>query len=364
MNHIANRIFLIAIMIAVVISCQFNRPSEGSRKAGEHITNTVHAVVETDATPQGKNDDSADDPAIWIHPVDPMKSVVFGTDKKGGLASYDLNGKQLNYYPYGKMNNCDLRYGFPLGTDTIDILAATNRSSHSISIYKIIENGVLDSIHSRIIKSEMLDDVYGMCMYLSPVDSSYYVFINSKAGEVEQWKLLAAGDKIDAKLVRSFSVETQTEGMVADDQNAVIYLGEEVAGIHKFGGEPDDVSEKTLIAGSTSENPDIHYDIEGLTIYPTDSVNGYLIASSQGSYSYAVFERQGDNKFLGSFRILDGEIDGVEETDGIDVTSVPLGPEFPAGMFVVQDGYNYEGKRLVSQNYKYISWGDIMDVLR
>ena len=357
MNQLANRIFLIAISVAVVISC--NRPSEGSRKAGKHINNTVVAVAETEPTPRGKNDDSADDPAIWINPSNVEESVVIGTDKKGGLATYNLDGALLNYYEVGKMNNCDLRYGFSLGSDTIDILAASNRSSHSLSLYKISEGGVLDSIHARTIKSEMTDDVYGLCMYKSPVTGKYFVFMNSKAGEIEQWELLANNQLIDAKLVRSFSVNTQTEGMVADDSTAIVYIGEEVAGIHKFDAEPGGSNEGKLIALSSEENKNIKYDIEGLTIYPTDSVNGYLIASSQGNYSYAVFERQGDNKYLGSFRIVDGVIDGVEETDGIDVTNVSLGKDYPKGMFVVQDGYNYEGKKLLSQNYKFISWAEI-----
>ena len=115
----------------------------------------------------------------------------------------------------------------------------------------------------------------------------------------------------------------------------------------------------TIIANSSEENPNFKYDIEGLAIYATDSVNGYLIASSQGNYSYAVFERQGDNRYIGSFRIVGGQIDGVEETDGIDVSNVPLGADYPAGIFVVQDGYNYENEKLVSQNYKYISWEKI-----
>lgn len=356
-------ILYLIVLIFLLNSCS-NHPSEGSLKAGEHIQNSVKAVVETVPILQGKNDDAADDPAIWINQSDPLYSVVFGTDKKGGLASYDLSGNQLHYYPDGKMNNCDVRYGFPLGNDTIDILAATNRSTHSISLYRISEGGTLHSIQSRTIVSNMKEDVYGMCMYRSPVDSSYYVFINSTAGEVEQWKLVAAGNKVDAHLARSFKIATQTEGMVADDQAGILYVGEEDAGIHKINAEPNGPTEDKIIPLSSEENPDIKYDIEGLTIYPTDSVNGYLIASSQGSYSYAVFERQGNNKYLGSFRIVDGTIDGAEETDGIDVTNVPLGKNFPKGMFVVQDGFNYDGEELVSQNYKYISWEAIEKLIK
>lgn len=351
--------FIVILAVTGLIFNACNRPSEGSKKAGEHIQNTVVAIAETEPTPQHKNDDSADDPAIWIHPADPSKSVIIGTDKKGGLGTYNLSGELLNYYPHGAMNNCDLRCGFILNSEPTGILAASNRSKHSIALYKISEGGVLDSIHSRTIVSEVVDDVYGLCMYKSPVSGKFFVFLNSKAGEIEQWELFESNNKVDAKLVRSFNVETQTEGMVADDSTAIVYIGEEVAGIHKFDAEPNGSVTGKMLANSTIENPDIHYDIEGLTIYPTDSINGYLIASSQGSYSYAVFERQGDNKYLGSFRIVDGTLDGVEETDGIDVTSVNLGPDYPKGLFVVQDGYNYEGKKLISQNYKFISWTEI-----
>ncbi|MBN2821370.1 MAG: phytase [Bacteroidales bacterium] len=357
MKYLANRIFLIAFFSAVVVSC--NRSSEGARKAGEHIQNLVSATTETEPTPRGKNDDSADDPAIWVHPGNVMQSVVIGTDKKGGLATYNLSGELLNYYPDGKMNNCDLRYGFNLGGDTIDILAASNRTMHSLSIYKISEGGKLDSIQSRVIKSAMMDEVYGLCMYKSKKTGKFFVFMNSKAGEVEQWELFGADNKIDAKLVRSFLLGTQTEGMVADDEAGILYIGEEQAGIYKFDAEPEGTKQGRLVTLSTEENPNIRYDIEGLTIYPTDSVNGYLIASSQGNYSYAIFERQGDNRYIGSFRIADGNIDGVEETDGIDVCNAPVGSRYPKGIFVVQDGYNYEGDNLLSQNYKFISWEDI-----
>lgn len=342
-----------------------NRPSEGSRKAGKHITNTVKAVVETDAVPQPKNEDAADDPAIWIHPENPEKSIIIGTDKKGGLATYNLKGEELYYYFTGDMNNCDVRYGFPLTDKQVDVVAVSNRTFHSLSLYKIQENGILDSLHFRIIKSEMKDEVYGLCMYKSPKSGKYYVFMNSKAGEVEQYELFAAEEmcRIDAKLVRSFSVGTQTEGMVADDEIGILYLGHEVAGIWKFNAEPDGSNEGTFIENSSEDNPNIKYDIEGLAIYDTGNGEGFLVASSQGNYSYALFERQGNNKYLGSFRITDDEIDGVEETDGLEITNVSLGKDFPSGMLVVQDGFNYDENKKKSQNFKIVNWTEIEKII-
>jgi 3-phytase len=355
-------IYVLLILLIAFLFDSCNRPSEGSAKAGKHISNTVVAAIETEPTPQGKNDDSADDPAIWIHPTLPEKSFIIGTDKKGGLATYDLTGKELNYYAAGDMNNCDLRTGFSLNGDTIEILAASNRSMQSVSLFRIGENGTLDSIHNRIIQSKLSDEVYGLCMYQSKITGLFYVFVNGKSGEVEQYELFAAENKVDAKLVRSFKLGTQTEGMVADDETGNLYIGEEVAGIWKFNAEPDGSTEGKFIPKSSEENPNIKYDVEGLAIYATDSVNGYLVASSQGNYSYAVFERQGENKYLGSFRVTKGPVDAVEETDGLEISNVPL-PGFPKGILVAQDGFNYDGKKKKSQNFKIISWEEIEKTL-
>ncbi|MFV0484341.1 MAG: phytase [Bacteroidales bacterium] len=357
--HIKKTILSTVVLLSALCSCNEKRVSEGSKKAGLHINNIVTASVETTPTPRTKMDDSADDPALWYDAEDSTRSFVIGTDKKGGLATYNLQGKQLNYYPDGEMNNCDLRYGFALGKDTVDILASSNRTTHSISLYKIGARGVLEQIHVREIRTAMKGEVYGLCLYKSKISDKFYVFINSKAGEIEQWELFENSGKVDALMVRAFNVGTQTEGMVADDETAIVYLGKEKAGIYKFAAEPDASTDGTIIANSSEENTNLNYDIEGIAIYDTGCGNGYLLASSQGNYSFAVFERQKDNKYLGSFRIEDGSIDGVEETDGIDICSLPLGAAFPKGILLVQDGFNYDKKKLTSQNFKYISWEEV-----
>src|SRR5687768_16861420 len=72
--------------------------------------NVVTADVET--TPVAGRGDAADDPAIWVHPVDPSLSTIIGTDKKaGGLAVYDLEGRQLQFAKLTGVNNVDLRDG-------------------------------------------------------------------------------------------------------------------------------------------------------------------------------------------------------------------------------------------------------------
>src|SRR5687768_12690185 len=87
----------------------------------------VAPAAETDPVPS--SGDAADDAAIWVHPTDPARSTIIGTDKQGGLAVYDQVGRELYYYPDGKMNNVDLRYDFPLGDARVALVGASKGGS-------------------------------------------------------------------------------------------------------------------------------------------------------------------------------------------------------------------------------------------
>lgn len=156
--------------------------------------------------------------------------------------------------------------------------------------------------------------------------------------------------------MRELQLATQVEGMVADNELGQLYVGEEGAGIFKFDAKESGSEQATFIANSSEENTAIQYDIEGIAIYKSGTKIGYLIASSQGDNSYAVFSRSGSNEYLGSFTIEDGIVDGTQETDGIDAVSLELGINYPKGLFICQDGFNYDGESKVSQNFKMVSW--------
>ncbi len=305
----------------------------------------VFATVETDPVPHGG--DAADDPAIWIHPTDPTKSTIIGSDKQGGLAVYDLSGKQLQYLPDGLMDNVDIRDGFALGGQKVAIVTASNRKDNSIAIYKVnAATRMLEPAAARVVKHGMT--VYGMCMYRSGKTGKFFYFGTSKSGDVEQYELVDAGGKVDAKKVRNFNVGTVIEGCVADDELGHFYVAEEAVGIWKYGAEPEAGAQRTQV---DKVGANLKADVEGLTIAYGPDGKGYLIVSSQGDYSYVVYRREGNNEFVRKFRIGNGEgVDGAEETDGIDVTTANLGPAFPNGVFVVQDGFNDKG----NQNFKLV----------
>ncbi len=291
---------------------------------------------------------SADDPVIWVHPTDPALSVVVGTDKgtDGGLYVYDLAGKQIQFVGGAGMNNVDLRYGFPLGEGSIDLVAATNMQSYSIALFAVEPaSRTLSDVAARRIDPGAI--LAGCCMYRSAKTGKYYFFGNSADGDVEQWELFDNGSgRVDAKLARRFAVGSRTEGCVADDELGFFYISEERVGIWRYGAEPDAGDARRMVDRVGSR---LVADIEGLAIYDASGGDGYLIASSQGSSWFSVYRRGGNNEYVTRFRIAaDG---GVRSTDGIDVVSVGLGPQFPRGLFVAHDG-----ARRDKTNFKLVSW--------
>ena len=75
-------------------------------------------------------------------------------------------------------------------------------------------------------------------------------------------------------------------------------------------------------------------DREGLTLYYAENGAGYLIVASQGNSTLHVFAREGNNRYIGGFRVQ-----GVTETDGLAVINVPLSRQFPSGLLVVHNGH-------------------------
>lgn len=317
------------------------------------VPGPVRASVETAPVPS--NGDAADDPAIWINPNDPSQSVIIGTDKESGaLAVYSLDGKQMQYLDTGEVNNVDLRYDFPLNGGSAVLLTASNRSDNSIAVFQFDPaSRRLSAVTARNNRSSI--DVYGLCMYRSARSGSFYTFVTEDGGgSVEQWEIKPDGSGVTMTRVRTLRLGSQTEGCVADDVSGALYIAEEDVGIWRYGAEPDAGSDRRQI-DATGNSGHLRADVEGLAIYYAGADAGYLIASSQGNDSYVLYDRA-SNAYIGTFKIVDGDVDGTNETDGLDVTNRPMGPAFPYGALVVQDGDNRDGSRSSRQDFKIVPW--------
>ena len=386
LNRFALRIALLAAIALGVAACDIETVLRDTIIALFYDTTpkpqpadvvSVVALVETEPVLDGS--DAADDPAIWVNPRDAERSYVIGTNKRRGIEVYDMQGERRWRLDAGRINNVDLRANVMVSGTARTIVAGTNRTATTIEVWELdSDTGQLRNILAEPLHADV-DDPYGFCLYHSVRDGTLYAFATAKEGGAVQWRLQDTGaGTLRGTEVRRIPTETQPEGCVADDANGVLFIGEEAVGIWRVGAEPGDSAHGQLIATvrppAEAESPSpasphrLTADVEGLTIYAppdADANAGYLLASSQGNWTYVVFDRAPPHAYRGTFRIADAAgIDGTGDTDGIDVVSAPLGERFPDGLLVVQDGYNVDAAgEAVNQNFKYVSWTDVQTAL-
>ncbi|MGW2037751.1 phytase [Streptomyces virginiae] len=299
---------------------------------------SVTATVET--APVSHSGDAADDPAIWVHPTDPAKSVVVATDKKGALEVYDMTGARIQRIAGDYGNNVDLRGNIVVSAD--DEAADGNGALH---VYRI-DPATRQLKRLRDIPTEVT--AHGICLYTSPASGKLYAFPNSTSGRVEQWELAVDGDAVTATSVRLWDAGSAVEGCYADETTGKLYLGEEDVGVWVYGAEPTAGTGRTRL-DSTGSGGHITADTEGIT-----AAGNRIYVSSQGSNDFTVYDRS-TRAYLGRFAVQGGTAaDDCEDTDGIDATAANLGPAFPQGVFICQDGSNGAPGTSGNQNFKFV----------
>jgi 3-phytase len=183
----------------------------------------------------------------------------------------------------------------------------------------------------------------------------------------------------------------QAEGMVVDPATGTLYAGQEDIGIWRLRadltGKPvlmDKVKEYGVPGTYDEETEEctpgadpgfggerLSADVEGLTLYQESDGDGYLLASSQGDNTFALYDREVSegNEYEGGFRIgaASETLDSVEECDGAAILNAPLGARYPRGLLVVQDGQETpavpdgEGGTRTATGFKFVDLGDVVD---
>ena len=131
-----------------------------------------------------------------------------------------------------------------------------------------------------------------------------------------------------------------------------MYYADELTGIHKWPADPDapDANRELALFGTTG----FEQDREGIGIYALPDGTGYIVAVDQlpGESTFHVYRREGEpgrphdhSKELLTFK------GGADGTDGIDVSSAALGPDFPDGLMIAMNS--------ASRNFLMFRWRDI-----
>jgi 3-phytase len=418
------------------LSLLLSAGAAGATSRGDGVVEDVAPRLETPALfddDEGGNADG-DDPAIWVHPEAPSRSLVIATKKDAGLSVYDLRGAEAQAirppaapgpdHAPGRFNNADVVYGFNLGGRRVDLAVVTDRGRDQLRVYTIddgarplVDVTTADAPFVFSASQEEVDEqatAYGLALWRDPREGATYAFVSERHGtKIAAVRLRPeAGGRVGYEVVRTLTLPAtfrlpdattwtpcgepgelpQVEGMTVDGDHGALYAAQEDVGIWRIDldflrngqaaprlidrvrefGVPatfDEATEECVL--DTANDPGfggqhLSADAEGLTIYHTRGERGYLLASSQGDSTFAVYDRSGSNDFLGSYRIVArAGVDSVEDSDGAAVMNVPLGPAFPLGLLVVHDGANTpdvidgEGEARANTNFKFIPWQNV-----
>ncbi|KAL2813799.1 hypothetical protein BDW59DRAFT_178130 [Aspergillus cavernicola] len=316
------------------------------------------------------NGGDGDDPAIWISPRSPNQSTIITTTKSeigAGLAVFDLAGNLLQTMTAGEPNNVDVIYGFQAGNRKIDLAYAACREDDTLCLFQVTSDGLLAPVPGGSQPTPPDYTVYGSCAYRSPRSGKQYLFVNEKSGQYLQYELTSLSNgTLSTTLVRKFTGGSggQPEGCVADDENAVIFLGEEPYGLWRYDAEPTGSPNGTLVARIGDGT--LYADAEGVTLLLGKTPEqGLLIVSSQGVSAYSVYRRAAPHEHVMTFTIgasANGTIDGVTNTDGVTAVGTALNGDFPHGLLVVHDDANQlaTGGTAELASFKLVSLADVL----
>jgi len=336
------------IVLSLVLFCFACSPSPATDP------NAIKPTIITEATPH-----DTDDPAIWIHPTDLNQSLIIGTDKDtdGGLFVYNLEGKidrEHSVTGLKRPNNVDIAYGLKLKGTLVDIAVTTERESNKIRIYSLPDMKALTQDGIAVFEGETQRDPMGIALYKAP-DNSIYAIVGRKEGPTVGeyfWQYLLEDDGqglVKATLVRKFgnwSGKKEIESIAVDNKLGYVYASDETVGVRKYYVHPDSSNVELALFGTTG----FTRDHEGISIYQSTDTTGFILVSDQQANQFQIFSREGTASNPHNHQLIKVVKVSTNESDGSDVTSVPL-PGFPKGLFVAMSD---------NRTFQIYKWEDII----
>ncbi|MEU2160648.1 phytase [Streptomyces chengbuensis] len=402
-------------------------PAEPTASALPAVTPTAEAPTLYDDEAGGHA--NADDPAIWRNAADPGRSLVIATAKEGGLRVYDLDARPVQSIAApgpgrpgdapGRFNNVDLVHGLRLPSGRADVAVTTDRGHDRLRVHRIDRGrpgGPLVDITDPAVPpvfSRNQDEIngqrtaYGLATWTDRADGRSYALVSRRAStEVALLELRpTAAGTVTYRTVRTLKLPAsfrlpdgtawtpcgepgdapQVEGMVVDPANGMLYAGQEDVGIWRvradLTGAPrlvdkvrefgvpaayDEATEECVAGTDPGFGGErLSSDVEGLTLVTEPGGDGYLLASSQGDDTFALYDREvGDrNEYEGGFRVTAASagLDGSEESDGAAALNARLGAKYPNGLLVVQDGHDTPGDGdREATGFKFVDLGAVL----
>jgi len=304
-----------------------------------------------------------DDPAIWIHPTDPSQSLILGTDKNvdGALVVFGLDGQErpeLTVRGLVRPNNVDIIQNVPWAGGTIDVAVVTERLAHRLRVYRLPDLAPLDGGGIPVFAGERAREPMGIGLYLRPSDGALFAIVSRAPdgapleGYLHQYRLVDDGTGVIrgvfARRFGTWSGRKEIEAVAVDSELGYVYYADELYGVRKYLADPaaEDAEDELATFGREG----FARDREGIAIYRFPDGTGYLIVSDQQAQTFQVFPREGlpgqphTHPVLATLRLA------ALETDGCEVTSHSLSPNFPGGLFVAMS---------TDRTFHFYAWADL-----
>ncbi|WP_460543788.1 phytase [Echinicola sediminis] len=340
MTHLLQRNVLLFLTGTVFLgACQ--SPSAETKGDGSAISGQVQATFVTDSLAH-----DSDDPAIWVNPQDPSKSIIIGTDKdrEGALYAFDLEGKiidSLVVRGIQRPNNVDIGYGLDMGEAKVDFVVTGERLTSRLRFFSLplmreINEGGIEVFQDE--QGEGFRDLMGVAVYFDSSKGKHYVVAGRKNGPQDgtylwQYEIIGKEGKIELDLVRkfgAFSGKKEIEAIAVDEQLGYIYYSDEGVGVRKYHADPVKGNEELALFATEG----FVKDHEGISIYKLDDRSGYILVSDQEANRFHVFSREGTKAHPHQHDLVTVINTSTVSSDGSEVVSVPLNETFKKGLFV------------------------------
>jgi 3-phytase len=271
-------------------------------------------------------------------------------------------------------NNVDVEYGLALGGRRIDVAVVTERHARQLRVFRIdAQAGQLAEIGALPVLEGQSGEAgapMGIALYKRPRDGAVFAVVSPKEGARQgylwQYRIAAGADgRLAAQFVRRFGnfsattvrEENEIEAIAVDDALGYVYYADEADGIHKWHADPAHPESARELAHFARDG--FRGDREGIGIYTFPDGTGYIVVTDQldGDSEYHLFPREGvpgnPHDHVREIAVLRG---GADATDGLDVSSSPLGPGLPHGALVAMNS--------APRNFLVFRWQDVADAVK